>query len=214
MRWLLVSAVCSAWAQVSGWAQNNESFRAAVEHQRAAAQVQREAVRKQAELAGPGPLRHTVTPPTSTPPPCDPIADAAVTPLIEAAVKAHPLDANLVRAVIQQESSFYPCAVSVHGAKGLMQLMPPAIEQFKVTDAFNPKENIEAGARYLKQLFDKYQGDLPRALSAYRIGPTIVDSANGVPDLPEVRSYVEAILQSLPKPPVPPQIPMPKPTGN
>lgn len=214
MRWLLVSAACSAWAQVNLWAQNNEALRAALEQQRAAAQTQRDAVGKQAELAGPGPLRHTLTPAAWTPPPCDVIADAAVTPLIEAAVKPHKLDANLVRAVIRQESSFYPCAVSVHGAKGLMQLMPAAIEQLKVTDAFDPKQNIEAGTRYLKQLFDKYQGDLPRALSAYRIGPTVVDSANGVPDLPEVRDYVDAILRSLPTPPAPPQIPMPRPTGN
>jgi soluble lytic murein transglycosylase-like protein len=214
MRGLLVTAACSAWAQLNGWAQSNEALQSALEQQRASAQVQREAVRKQAELAGPGPLRHTLPPAAWAPPPCDPIPDAAVTPLVEAAVKAHQLDATLVRAIIQQESSFYPCAISVHGAKGLMQLMPAAIEQLKVTDPFDPKQNIEAGTRYLKQLFDKYQGDLPRALSAYRIGPTVVDSTNGVPDLPEVRSYVDAILRSVPTPPAPPRSPMPRPTGN
>ena len=210
MRWLLV---CVAW---SAWAQNNEALRAAREKQRAAADVQLEAVRKQAELNGPGPLQHTLAPVWS-PPPCEPITDSAVTPLLEAAAKAQSVEAKVLRAVIQQESGFYPCAVSAHGAKGLMQLMPATVERFKVQNPFDPKDSIEAGAKYLKILMDKYTGDLPRTLSAYRIGPTVVDSANGVPDIPEVRSYVDAILQSMatpPTPPAPPQPPKPTPIGN
>lgn len=179
-------------------------MKAALDKQRAAAQVQREAVRKQAELFGPKRL----LPVARTESTCEPIADSVVNPLLEAAAKSSALDPKLLRAVIQQESSFRPCAVSVHDAKGLMQLKQAALDQFGVRDPFDPRENIEAGAKFLKQLIDKYKGDTARALSAYRIGP------DGPADLPEVRSYVEAILKNLSTPSAPPQNPTPKPTEN
>jgi soluble lytic murein transglycosylase-like protein len=200
MRWLLVWIGCSAWAQ-------NDEMQAALDKQRAAAQIQRQAVRKQAELAGPKPLRRTLIPaPVQTP--CEPIADSALNPLIEAAAKTAKLAPELVRAVIQQESAFRPCAVSEHNAKGLMQLKPVVLEQFSVRDPFDPKENIEAGTKYLKQLIDRYQGETARALSAYRVGP------EGPADLPEVRSYVDTILKNSSTPPALPQNPKPKPTEN
>ena len=204
MRWLLVWIAWNGWAQTNAWAQNNEALRAAREQQRAAAAIQREAARKQAELAGPGPLQHALAPAWSEPA-CEPMADSAVVPLIEAAAKAQQLDAKLLSALIRQESGFRPCAVSAHGAKGLMQLMPAALDQFKVGDPFDPKESIDAGAHYLKQFVDKYKGDLSKALSAYRIGPTSVDQAKGVPDDPEVRGYVDAILGELAKSSAPAQ---------
>lgn len=212
MRRLLV------WIAWNAWAQNNEAMRAALEKQRAAAATQQEAVRKQAELAGPGPLQHFLKP-AEVEPVCEPLADSAVNPLIETAAHTQQLDSKLLRAVIRQESSFRPCAVSEHGAIGLMQLMPATIDQFQVGDPFDPKSNIEAGAHYLKQLMDKYKSDPQRALSAYRIGPAVVDQSKGVPDIREVRSYVEAILQNIATektatPPAPPQIPTPKPIGN
>jgi soluble lytic murein transglycosylase-like protein len=115
-----------------------------------------------------------------------------------------------------------------------MQLMPEIIEQFKVSDPFDAKESIDAGARYLKQLMDRYKGDLASTLGAYNAGPTAVDEAKGVPNIPETRNYVDAILQALgkrapgtpgpiqpaaPIPPAPtqidpPRIPTPKPIGN
>jgi len=200
MRWLLMWVGWSAWAQ-------NDAMQAALDNQRAAAQIQREGVRRQAELSGPRPLRRTMVPvPIETG--CDPIADSSVNPLIEAAAKSSALDPKLLRAVIQQESGFRPCAVSEHDAKGLMQLKQAALEQFGVRDPFDPKENIEGGSKYLKQLMDRYKGDTARALSAYRIGP------DGPADLPEVRSYVDAILKNLSTPPAPPQSPKPKPTEN
>lgn len=207
MRWLVV------WTVWSAWAQNNQAMRAALEKQRAAAQIQRESTRQQAELAGPGPLEHRLAP-LWTPPACEPIADAALTALLDAVAQTQQLEARLLRAVIEQESGFYPCAVSVHGAKGLMQLMPATIGQFAVSDPFDPKQNVEAGAKYLRQLLNKYKNDRARALAAYRIGAATVDEANGIPDLPEVRSYVNAILQSVATPPAPLQTPTPKPTGN
>lgn len=200
MRWLLILVGWSAWAQ-------NDAMQAALDKQRAAAQIQREAVRRQAELAGPRPLRRTLRPaPVESG--CDPIADSLVNPLIEAAATASALDPKLLRAVIQQESGFRPCTVSEHDAKGLMQLKQAALEQFGVRDPFDPKENIEGGSKYLKQLVERYNGDTARALSAYRIGP------DGPADLPEVRSYVDAILKNLSTPPAPPQSPKPKPTEN
>ena len=80
-----------------------------------------------------------------------------------------------------------------------MQLMPSTAQQFAVQDVFDPKQNVEAGAKYLRQLFDKYKGDLSLALAAYNAGPTAVDQAKGIPEIPETRNYVEAILKSLVK---------------
>jgi soluble lytic murein transglycosylase-like protein len=212
MRWFLVLIASSALAQNS-----RDALQAAMEKQRAAAAIQRESVRKQQELMALPPLLEKAEPE------CEAMADSAVNPIIEGAAKTQELQAKLVRAVIQQESAFRPCAVSARGAKGLMQLMPEIIEQFEVSDPFDPKESIEAGARYLKQLMDRYKGDLALTLGAYNAGPATVDEAKGVPNIPETRSYVEAILQALGKAAPdtaaptqidPPRIPTPKPIGN
>jgi soluble lytic murein transglycosylase-like protein len=120
-----------------------------------------------------------------------------VTPLIESAAKANDLEVNLVRAVIEQESAYRPCAVSHKGAQGLMQLMPDTASELKVKDVFDPKENIVAGAKYLKQLLDKYKGDRKLALAAYNAGQGAVDAANGVPDIQETRDYVDGILKKI-----------------
>jgi soluble lytic murein transglycosylase-like protein len=128
---------------------------------------------------------------------CDPIAADVVTPLIENAAKANDLAVLLVRGVIEQESAYRPCAVSRRGAQGLMQLMPDTAADLNVNDVFDPKQNITAGAKYLKHLLDKYKGDNKLALAAYNAGPAAVDAANGVPDIPETRDYVDAILKKL-----------------
>jgi soluble lytic murein transglycosylase-like protein len=172
-------------------------MQASIEKQRASVEKQREAVKKQAELAGPGSLQMPQFAESEPEPACDPIP--AVDPIIEGAAKAEKVQPELLRAVIQQESRFYPCAVSQHGAKGLMQLMPDTISLLGVKDPFDSKQNIEAGAKYLKQMIDRYKGDLAKALGAYNAGPATVDESNGVPDIPETRNYVDAILQSLGK---------------
>jgi soluble lytic murein transglycosylase-like protein len=161
--------------------------------------AQTEAAKKQAELAGPGPLK---MPPMEDPdPPCDPVPDATVTPLIEGAAKAEKVQPELLRAVILQESRLFPCAVSERGAKGLMQLMPDTITLLGVKDPFDSKQSVDGGAKYLKQMIDRYKGDMAKALGAYNAGPAAVDLAKGVPDIPEVRAYVDGILQSLAKKP-------------
>jgi hypothetical protein len=172
MRWFLVFIASSALAQNS-----RDALQAAMEKQRAAAAIQRESVRKQRESTSQAPLLAESD--------CEVIGDSAVNPIIEAAAKAQELQAKLVRAVIQQESAFRPCAVSVKGAKGLMQLMPEIIEEFKVGDPFDAKESIDAGAQFLKQLMDRYKGDLSLTLGAYNAGPTAVDEAKGVPNIPK-----------------------------
>ncbi|MBV9504142.1 MAG: lytic transglycosylase domain-containing protein [Acidobacteriia bacterium] len=175
-------------------------MRAAMEKQRAAAEIQREAGRKQAELLKQDPLIYVTEPSPDAPPPCEPIGDAAVNPIIESTEKKLDLEKGLLRAVIRQESQFYPCAVSEKGAEGLMQLMPATAEQLGVKDPFDPKQSIEGGAKYLKQLIDKYT-NLGTALGAYNAGPGAVDEVKGIPDIPETRNYVDSILQSLGKKP-------------
>ena len=128
---------------------------------------------------------------------CDPIADPELSPLIDRAAKQHQLQPKLIRGVIEQESAFHACAISSKGAKGLMQLMPATIEQFKVTDAFDPQQNIEAGATFLRQLLDKYKGDLKLALAAYNAGPATVDKTGGIPDIKETQDYVEQIMKKI-----------------
>ena len=169
-----------------------------MEKQRAAMQVQRESVRKQRELAQewrPPPASASASASSETE--CERIADPELTPLIDRAAQTHQLDSKLLRGVMQQESGFRPCAVSVKGARGLMQLMPATLEQFKVEDAFDPAANVEAGATYLKQLLDKYKGDLKLALAAYNAGPGAVDRAGAIPDIKETRDYVESILKKV-----------------
>jgi soluble lytic murein transglycosylase-like protein len=132
-------------------------------------------------------------------PACDPMPGEQLAGLVDAASKSNNLKADLVRAVISKESGDRPCAVSVKGAQGLMQLMPATAEQFGVTDPFDPKQNVEAGAKLLKQLMDKYKGDMSLALSAYNAGADRVDKDGGIPQIPETQEYVKDILGKLAK---------------
>ncbi len=185
-------------------------MRGALEKQKASIARQQMSVRRQAENAG-----AQMLPPEAPAAACDSISDIAVTPLIESAAKAHQIAPELIRAVIGQESGFQPCAISRKGALGLMQLLPGTAEQFGVTDVFDPKQNIDSGAKYLKQLLDRYGGDLAKALSAYNAGPATVDQAGGTPDIQETRDYVTAILKKLDiTRTVQPNTQKPKPTGN
>jgi soluble lytic murein transglycosylase-like protein len=176
------------------------AMQAATAKQREAAALQREAVRKQAEMAA----QWTVAEPPAgdvADTNCDPISESELAPLIETAAKAHAIQPKLLRAVMEQESGFRPCAISPKGAQGLMQLMPDTAGQFGVRDPFDPQQNIAAGAAFLKQLLDKYQGDLSLVLGAYNAGPAAVDQSGGVPGIPETRNYIDAIRRRLADPP-------------
>ena len=184
---------------VTFWQQANPN--GANNPQRAAINRQIESVRRQAAALGlrlqpwgPAPVSAIADPPAYA---CPAIPEESVSPILEGASKAQSVDLGLLRAVIGQESTFHPCAVSSKGAQGLMQLMPDTADSLGVKNTFDPRQSIEAGARYLKQLVDKYKGDLKLSLAAYNAGPSAVDAAGAIPDIPETRDYVDAILKKI-----------------
>jgi soluble lytic murein transglycosylase-like protein len=165
-------------------------------------EMQRASVRKQAELLG---VKSERPMQALAAPHCPAVSEPELKPLIDKAAEEHHLDPALVREVARQESAFHPCAISVKGAEGLMQLMPDTQALFQVKNPFSAQESLNAGSKFLKTLLDRYHGDLSLALSAYNAGPGTVDQVGGIPDIPETQSYVAEILKRLPPPPVPTQ---------
>lgn len=108
----------------------------------------------------------------------------------------HGVDVQLVRAIIQVESAFDRQAVSSKGAQGLMQLMPPTARRFGVTDAFDARQNIFAGVKYLRILLNMFNGDVNLAAAAYNAGENAVLRYGGIPPYKETRGYVQKV-QSL-----------------
>ena len=131
------------------------------------------------------------------PPTCARLSSDYLREYINDAAVRERLEPDLLHAVIDQESGFYPCAVSSRGAQGLMQLMPATSQMLGVADPFNPRQSIDAGARFLSQLLSRYDGNLELALGAYNAGPARVDEHNGVPPIQETRDYVRDILERL-----------------
>lgn len=116
--------------------------------------------------------------------------------IINQAASDHGVEPGLIRSVIRTESAFDPRAVSPVGAQGLMQLMPGTAAELGVTDPFDPEQNIMAGTRYLRQLLDRYNGDLDRALAAYNWGMGNVDR-HGLDRLPEeTRNYLARVKRA------------------
>lgn len=120
-------------------------------------------------------------------------------PLIRAAAKAAGLDYALVVSLIKVESNFNPAALSHKGAQGLMQLMPGTASQLGVPNAFDPEANVEGGAKYLRELLERYNFDLVKALAAYNAGPHRVEQFGGVPPYYETRAYVARVVRDFNK---------------
>jgi soluble lytic murein transglycosylase len=116
-------------------------------------------------------------------------------PVIVRHSRKHRLHPALVRAVIKAESDFDPMAISRAGAVGLMQLMPQTAALMDVEDAYNPDQNIGGGTRYLRQLLDRFNGNLPLALAAYNAGETAVERYQSLPPFEETRLYVKRVLR-------------------
>jgi len=109
------------------------------------------------------------------------------------------LDPDLVNSVIKAESGFNVRAVSPKGARGLMQLMPGTASQLGVPNAFDPQANVEGGTRYLRELLERYNFDVVKALAAYNAGPQRVEQFGGVPPYYETRAYVARIVKDFNK---------------
>ena len=104
------------------------------------------------------------------------------------------LDPALLEAVAAAESDFDPAATSRAGAAGLMQLMPETAAALGVTDLYDPAQNVRGGATYLRDLLERFGGELPSAIAAYNAGPAAVERWHGPPPYAETRAYVARVL--------------------
>jgi soluble lytic murein transglycosylase-like protein len=111
--------------------------------------------------------------------------------------RRHRVDVSLVHAVIEVESQYDPRAVSPRGALGLMQLMPQTAARFAVGDPLDPAENLEGGVRYLKELLERYSGQVRLALAAYNAGEEAVERFSGIPPYRETVNYVERVRRMM-----------------
>lgn len=115
---------------------------------------------------------------------------------IREASELYGLSYPLLKAIIRAESDFNPRAVSRKGALGLMQLMPENVKRLQISDPFDPWENIMGGARYFRQMLDRFKGKLSLSLAAYNAGPTTVERYNNqIPPYKETENYVEKVMR-------------------
>ena len=104
---------------------------------------------------------------------------------------------SLIKAVIHAESGYNPNAVSSKGASGLMQLMPGTARSLKVSNSFDPQDNVEGGVKYLRFLLDTFHGDVSLAVAAYNAGLNKVAKYGGIPPYNETRTYVNRVLSYM-----------------
>lgn len=128
-----------------------------------------------------------------------PAPKADITAVVKDASGRYQLDPDLVNSVIKAESGFNVRAVSPKGARGLMQLMPGTASQLGVPNAFDAQANVDGGTKYLRELLERYNFDLVKALAAYNAGPQRVERFGGVPPYYETRAYVARIVRDFNK---------------
>ena len=113
---------------------------------------------------------------------------------IAKAAETYNVPEKLIAAVMKQESNFNSSVVSSAGASGLMQLMPATARYLGVEDRFDPEQNIMGGAKYLRQMLDKFDNNIETALAAYNAGPGNVQKYGGIPPFNETQNYVKKVL--------------------
>jgi soluble lytic murein transglycosylase-like protein len=209
-------AACTAQAPATSQAEVRAAVERSAAAQRSAAALMRTSIARQraavvaavgAVAAQRAAIRLQPTPPpretdgwsaeATTAADCPPMDTEELESVLKEAADKEGLTPDLLRAVVERESGFCPCAVSPKGALGLMQLMPETAELLGVRDAFDPKQNVESGAKFLAGLLERYGGELPLALAAYNAGPGKVDERRKVPEIPETKAFVARVLASL-----------------
>ena len=119
---------------------------------------------------------------------------SSVDQIITDAAKKYGVDPNLVQAVAKTESNYIADAKSEAGAIGIMQLMPDTAASLGVNNIYDPRENVEGGTKYIKQLLTTFDGDVTKAIAAYNAGPQAVKKYNGIPPYAETKNYVRKVL--------------------
>lgn len=119
---------------------------------------------------------------------------ARIHKIIERASYLFAIDSALIKAVVKAESDFNPYAVSYSGAKGLMQLMPETAADLRVSNPFDPTQNIFGGVRHLKKLLKLFGGDLKLSLAAYNAGRSSVLKYGGIPPYKQTEEYVVKVM--------------------
>ena len=115
--------------------------------------------------------------------------------MIEKVAQRTNLKPELLHAVVRAESAYDPKALSKKGARGLMQLMPATADRYGVNDSWDPEQNLDGGARYLRDLLDMFDQNLKLAVAAYNAGENAVKKyGNTIPPYPETRQYVRKVV--------------------
>lgn len=122
---------------------------------------------------------------------------ASLNKVVDGAGERHQIDPDFINSMIRAESGFNNRAVSKKGAQGLMQLMPQTASQLGVANSFDPNANVEGGTKYLRELLEKYNFDVAKALAAYNAGPKRVEQYRGVPPYYETRAYIARIIRDF-----------------
>jgi soluble lytic murein transglycosylase-like protein len=117
--------------------------------------------------------------------------------VIDSTAQKYGVDPTLIQQIVKAESGFDSNATSQAGAMGLMQLMPSTAASYGVQNAYDATQNLDGGTHFLKDLLDRFQGNVPLTLAAYNAGPGAVDKYQGVPPYKETQAYVQKIMAGL-----------------